>query len=228
MHHDACCTCKTRQPLGAGAGAGAVSVLFRVLKLMLPLAAASAQLAPACCVAACGRGMAVAALRSTLPPTQLLDCRCYSHAVFYFIFVVFLVCRVSPRLAAHPYSPPQFRRRRLQGLVCLVRKHTIMMGRGSTVFCAEGRSISEHTFSQLLSIVCSQFKIVPGVAHCSVFFELLYLYQELHTGDYGGGLGKQDLLYSNILIFSYFYQQYLVLFAMAPRKNCSSVVVPAF
>ena len=82
--------------------------------------------------------------------------------------------------------------------------------------------------SAITLIVCSQFKIVPGVAHCSVFFELLYLYQELHTGDYGGGLGKQDLLYSNILIFSYFYQQYLVLFAMAPRKNCSSVVVPAF
>ena len=94
---------------------------------MLPLSAAS-------CAAACGRGIAAAALRLTLSPAPLLGCRCYSYAGF-FVSRYFVVSRAG----AHPHFPPQFRGRRLQGLVYLVRKDTrIMIGRVFT-FLAEAK-----------------------------------------------------------------------------------------
>ena len=99
---------KTRGPVVAAAARGGDYVFRLSLKLMLPPAAASC--AAFSFAAACGRGIAAAALWLTV--CALLGCRCYSYepGTLFFIYASSMVCRV----AAHPYIPPQFRRRCLQ------------------------------------------------------------------------------------------------------------------
>ena len=71
---------------------------------------------------------------TSLAPPPLLGCRCYSPAIF-----LFSVMPLVRRVAAHPRFPPRFRRRRLQHLCYLARKHTkIKIGKIFTCF-AEGK-----------------------------------------------------------------------------------------
>ena len=68
--------------------------LVPVLILFIFVAQADAA---ARCAPACGRGLAMTALGSTLRPTPLLGCRCSLHAVFCFsLFYGLPRCRTSP------------------------------------------------------------------------------------------------------------------------------------
>ena len=80
-------------------------------------AASCRYIAAASCAAACGRGIAAAALRLTLPPCWAAVA---ARTLFFVVGSFFLVRRV----AAHPHFPPQFRRRRLQDLVSLALTNT--------------------------------------------------------------------------------------------------------
>ena len=113
---------------------------------MLPLAAASASQLPLAMLllAVHSRGMAVAAPRSTLPPTPLLGCRCYSHDVFQFsLFCLLPHCLTSPLLFSEaspaglglPHSQTHrnqegtevhlFQRNETLGIFFFCRKHSI-------------------------------------------------------------------------------------------------------
>ena len=112
--------------------------------LMLFIFGAQADGAPYYC--SCGRGMAVAALRSTLPPTLLLGCRCYSHAVL-FCFSLFR------RFAALPHIPTALLN--FGGVACRTWCTSSANSPRSSreedsLFLGEGKWIAEDTFSQTL------------------------------------------------------------------------------
>ena len=100
-------------------------LLLVLVRLMTFVFVAQADDAAASCAAASSasasdRGIAAAALRLAVH-------RCWAAVVsraylvrWGFFLLLFLVCRV----AAHPDTPPQFRRCRLQDFVYLWRKHT--------------------------------------------------------------------------------------------------------
>ena len=87
-------------------------------------------LAAACYAAARSRGMAVLASRLTQPPKR---CRAAVATCTLFLFVLFHF--FVYRVASPPSFPSYFRRRRLQDLIYLTRKHTeIRKGRKFAFF----------------------------------------------------------------------------------------------
>ena len=105
-----------------------------MLRVVLPLA--SCRLLRCCLRSWDGSGgTAVNSAAATVAALPLLQARCFV------VFRAFFVRRVD----AHSHFPPQFRRRRLQKLVYLVRKHTkIMMGRSFIFISFEGRFRFTH------------------------------------------------------------------------------------